>query len=202
MIVDLGAWALQEACRRAAGWPNGLRVAVNVSAVQFQRPGLEEAVVEALTVSGLAAQRLELEITESVLMQDVEVAVVRLHRLRALGVQIALDDFGTGYSSLSYLRRFPFDKIKIDRSFIKEIADPDTATIVRAIVSIGGQLGISITAEGVETEEQLVRVRQEGCTEVQGFLYGQPLSAASAWNFIQSHTPFAAEAASGFCTAA
>lgn len=202
LIVDLGAWALQEACRQAAGWPNALRVAVNVSAVQFQRPGLEEAVVGALAASGLAAQRLELEITESVLMQDVEVAVARLHRLRALGVRTALDDFGTGYSPLSYLRRFPFDRIKIDRSFIKEIAGPDTATIVRAIVSIGGQLGTSVTAEGVETEEQLVRVRQEGCTKVQGFLYGQPLLKASAWNFIQSHTPFAGQAASMFCTAA
>ena len=182
-IVAIGEWALQEACREAAAWPNALRVAVNVSAVQFQRPGLEQSVVRALAASGLTAERLELEITETVLMQDAEAAVVCLHRLRSLGVRIALDDFGTGHSSLSYLRRFPFDKIKIDRSFIKEIADPDTATIVRAIVGIGERLGTSITAEGVETREQLVCVQQEGCTEVQGFLYSRPVPAAFARTF-------------------
>ena len=170
LIVALGEWALREACREAANWPTGLRVAVNVSAVQFQRPGLEQAVINALAASGLAPRRLELEITESVLVQDAVAAMACLHRLRTLGVRIALDDFGTGYSSLSYLRSFSFDKIKIDRSFIKEIADPDVATIVRAIVSIGRQLGTAITAEGVETPDQFDRVGQEGCTEVQGFL--------------------------------
>ncbi len=186
LIVALGEWALRDACREAASWPSDLRVAVNVSAVQFQRPGLELAVVNALAASELAPHRLELEITESVLVQDAEAAMACLHRLRTLGVRIALDDFGTGYSSLSYLRSFSFDKIKIDRSFIKEIADPDVATIVRAIVSIGEQLGISTTAEGVETSDQFDRVRQEGCTEVQGFLYSKPLTAPDAATFIRS----------------
>ncbi len=184
LIVPLGAWTLEEACREAAGWPNDLRVAVNVSAIQFQKPGFEQAVIGALAASGLAPQRLELEITESVLVSDAEAVIICLHRLRALGVRIAMDDFGTGYSSLSYLRRFPFDKIKIDRSFIRDIADPDAAAIVRAIVGIGTQLGASITAEGVETEEQLARVRQEGCGEVQGFYFSRPLPAPDALDFV------------------
>ena len=141
--------------------------------------------VAALSASGLPARRLELEITESVLMQDAEAVLACLHRLRALGVRIALDDFGTGYSSLSYLRRFPFDRIKIDRSFIREIADPGTAAIVRAVVDLGTQLGASITAEGIETEEQMARVRQEGCTEAQGFLLGRPLPAEEARRFLE-----------------
>ena len=186
LIVPLGEWALREACREAAGWPDGLRVAVNVSAVQFQQSGLELAVVGALAASGLAPHRLELEITESVLLKDAEAALGSLYRLRALGLRIALDDFGTGYSSLSYLRRFPFDKIKIDRAFIREIGDPDAAVIVRAIVAIGAQLGMGITAEGVETREQLDRVRGEGCTEVQGFLYSPPLPAAEARAFVRA----------------
>ena len=184
LIVPLGAWTLQEACREAAGWPGDLRVAVNVSAIQFQKSGFEQAVLGALAGSGLAPQRLELEITESILVADAEAVITCLHRLRALGVRIAMDDFGTGYSSLSYLRRFPFDKIKIDRSFIRDIADPDAAAIVRAIVGIGTQLGASITAEGVETDEQLARVRQEGCAEVQGFYFSQPLPAKDALDFV------------------
>ncbi|WP_375465326.1 putative bifunctional diguanylate cyclase/phosphodiesterase [uncultured Methylobacterium sp.] len=185
LIVPLGTWALKAACREATGWPGDLHVAVNVSAVQFQKPGLEDSVVGALAASGLAPHRLELEITESVLIEDSEAAIACLHRLRALGVRISLDDFGTGYSSLSYLRRFPFDKIKIDRSFVRDISDPDTAAIVRAIVSIGERLGTAITAEGVETQEQLDQVRREGCTEVQGFLYGKPLPAADALTFVK-----------------
>ena len=184
LIVPLGDWALREACREAATWPSHLRVAVNVSAVQFQKQGLEQAVVGALAASGIAPHRLELEITESILVADMEAAVVCLHRLRALGIRISLDDFGTGYSSLSYLRRFPFDKIKIDRSFIRDIADPDTAAIVRAIVGIGSRLGVAITAEGVETNEQLEGVRQEGCNEVQGFLFSKPLSPLNALTFL------------------
>ncbi|GEM_PF-3619693 len=202
LIVAIGEWALQEACREAAAWPSALRVAVNVSAVQFQRPGLEQSVVRALAASDLPAERLELEITETVLMQDVEAAGVCLHRLRSLGVRIALDDFGTGHSSLSYLRRFPFDKIKIDRSFIKEIADPDTASIVRAIVGIGERLGTSITAEGVETREQLACVQHEGCTEVQGFFYSRPIPAASALTFVQSHLSAALASDDGGASAA
>lgn len=186
LIIALGEWAIREACHEAASWPNDLRVAVNVSAVQFQQPGLEQVVLNALVTSGLPPHRLELEITESMLMQDSEAAVASLHRLKGLGVRIALDDFGTGFSSLSYLRRFPFDKIKIDRSFIRDIADPDTAAIVRAIVGIGARLGATVTAEGVETQAQLEQVRQEGCTEVQGFLYSKPIPAPEALEYVQS----------------
>ena len=148
--------------------------------------------MQALSASGLQPSRMELEITESVLMQDAEAVLACLHRLRALGVRIALDDFGTGYSSLSYLRRFPFDKIKIDRSFIREIDDPDAAAIVRAVVGLGTHLGTAITAEGVETEEQLDQVRKEGCTEVQGFLFSKPLPAADALNFAKGRVSVAA----------
>ncbi|KQT83764.1 EAL domain-containing protein [Methylobacterium sp. Leaf466] len=185
LIVPLGIWALREACREAASWPGDLRIAVNVSTLQFQQPGLEESVVAALAASGLAPQRLELEITESVLMHEADSVIACLTRLRALGVRIALDDFGTGYSSLSYLRRFPFDKIKIDRSFIWDIADPDAAAVVRAVVGLGMRRGTTITAEGVETQEQFESVRREGCTEVQGYLFSRPLPAEEARAFVR-----------------
>ena len=184
LIVPLGSWALHQACREAVSWPSDLRVAVNVSAIQFQQPGLEHSVISALTMSGLAPERLILEITESVLLQDAEAALACLHRLKRLGICIALDDFGTGYSSLSYLRRFPFSKIKIDRSFVIDIDDPGTAAIVRAIVGIAQQLDATVTAEGVETDVQLHRVIQEGCTEVQGYFFSPPLSSMEAREFI------------------
>jgi diguanylate cyclase (GGDEF)-like protein/PAS domain S-box-containing protein len=183
LIVPLGAWALTEACREAATWPNHVRIGVNVSPLQF-RDGLEDIVVQALAKSGIDARRLTLEVTESVLMRDADDVLVRLHRLRSLGLGIALDDFGTGYSSLSYLRRFPFDRIKIDRAFVREIADPDTAAIVRAVVDLGKRLCKGIVVEGVETEEQLERVRREGCNEVQGFLFSRPLPPPEAFAFI------------------
>ncbi|WP_348645328.1 EAL domain-containing protein [Methylobacterium sp. BTF04] len=186
MIIPLGSWALQEACREAASWPNDLRIAVNVSAIQFQQPGLEQSVMSALAASGLAPHRLKLEITESILVQDAEAVIACLHRLKSVGVRIALDDFGTGYSSLSYLRLFPFDTIKIDRSFISEISDPGAAAIVRAVVGIATQLGATVTAEGVETDEQLKQVHREGCTDVQGYLISRPLSAEKATEFIGS----------------
>jgi diguanylate cyclase (GGDEF)-like protein len=186
LIVPLGAWALQEACREAASWPAPVRVAVNVSVVQLRRAGLEATVMAALAASGLPADRLKLEVTESVLMQDAESVIAGLHGLRALGVRIALDDFGTGYSSLSYLRRFPFDQIKIDRSFIRDIADPDAAAIVRAVVGIGERLGMGIVAEGVETAEQLELVRREGCTQVQGFLFSRPLPPDAARDYLRT----------------
>ena len=188
LIVPLGSWALQEACREAACWPDPLRIAVNVSAVQFQHPGLEESVMSALAASGLAPHRLMLEITESVLVQDAEAVIACLHRLKGFGVLIALDDFGTGYSSLSYLRRFPFDKIKIDRSFIREISDPGAAAIVRAVVGIATQLGATVTAEGVETNNQLEQVCREGCTDVQGYLVSRPLSAEKTIEFISGNS--------------
>ncbi|MFY9292281.1 MAG: EAL domain-containing protein [Methylorubrum rhodinum] len=192
LIAPMGAWALNEACREAASWPGEMRVAVNVSAVQFRKQGLEQAVIRALAASGLPARRLELEITESVLMQDSEAVIGCLHRLRALGVRIALDDFGTGYSSLSYLCRFPFDKIKVDRSFVRDLDNPVAAAIVGAIVGIGERLGSTITAEGVETEEQLGRLREKGCTEVQGFLLSRPMAAEDARRFMRGRTSVAA----------
>ena len=185
LIVPLGAWALAEACREAARWPDRVRVAVNVSGVQF-RDGLEEAVMTALANARLDARRLALEVTESVLMRDADDALARLHRLRGLGVSIALDDFGTGYSSLSYLRRFPFDRIKIDRAFVRDIADPDAAAIMRAIVDLGHRLGKGIVVEGVETQDQLERVRREGCNEVQGFIFSRPLPAVDARAFVRA----------------
>ncbi len=181
LIVRLGAWALNEACRQAASWPRHLRMAVNVSAVQFQKPHkLTQTVVAALASSGLAPDRLELEITESVLMRDAEAIITCLLHLRELGVRIALDDFGTGYSSLAYLRRFPFSKIKIDRAFVREIADPGTAAIVQAVVGLGKRVAADITAEGVETQEQRAHVVATGCTQMQGFLFSKPLPAIEA----------------------
>jgi EAL domain-containing protein (putative c-di-GMP-specific phosphodiesterase class I) len=153
-------------------------VAVNISAVQL-KSALVQTVVNALASSGLAANRLELEITESVLLQDNEATLAVLRQMKDLGVRIALDDFGTGYSSLSYLRSFPFDKIKIDRCFINDLSetDADSLAIVRAVAGLGGALGIATTAEGVETQAQLDRVRAEGCTEMQGYLFCAPKSA-------------------------
>jgi len=143
------------------------------------------SVIEALSASGLDAHRLELEITESVLLQDSEATLVTLHKLRGLGIRIAMDDFGTGYSSLSYLRSFPFDKIKIDRSFVQELASRgDSMAIVRAVAGLGKSLGISTTAEGVETNEQLALLRSEGCTEVQGYLFSPPRPAAEVENML------------------
>lgn len=170
LIAPLGEWVLRSACNEAASWPDPVKVAVNISAVQFNDAGLMPVIVSALAHSGLPARRLEIEITESVLIEESDVVLHALHELRRLGVRISMDDFGTGYSSLSYLRKFSFDKIKIDRSFVNEIDDTDTAAIVRAIVGLGSRLGIAITAEGVETAAQLELLRREGCTEVQGFL--------------------------------
>ena len=179
LIVQLGEWVLREACNEAARWPDPIKVAVNLSPVQFRNRGLVTTVTQALAAARLAPHRLELEITEAVLLQDDEAIVSMLHQLRALGVRIAMDDFGTGYSSLSYLRSFPFDKIKIDRSFIKDIErNRGSAVIIRAIANLGASLGIETTAEGVETEEQLELVRRAGCTEMQGYLVSPPRPAA------------------------
>jgi EAL domain-containing protein (putative c-di-GMP-specific phosphodiesterase class I) len=176
LIVPLGEWAIREACATAAKWPGEVRIAVNLSPVQFRTPGLVQVVVSAIAASGLAADRLELEITENALLQDSEETLSTLYQLRALGVRIAMDDFGTGYSSLSYLQSFPFDKIKIDRSFVKDITDGvGSLNIVRAVTAMAQGLGMITTAEGVETTEQLEIVRAEGCTEMQGFLFSRPL---------------------------
>jgi len=177
-IVPLGGWVLQQACLDAAGWPRAVRVAVNLSAVQFKGAGLVAAVAHALAGSGLEPERLELEITETALLHDSQKTLEILRELRALGVRIAMDDFGTGYSSLGYLRSFPFDKIKIDQCFIRYIeTSADCKAIVRAVTSLGQSLGIATTAEGVETWEQLDRVRAEGCEEVQGYFFSRPVPA-------------------------
>ncbi|MGC2777809.1 MAG: EAL domain-containing protein [Bradyrhizobium sp.] len=172
LIVPLGEWVLREACHEAAKWPDGIKVAVNLSAVQFRSRNLVQVVVHALAQSALAPERLELEITESILLAETEANLATLHQLRRLGIRISMDDFGTGYSSLSYLRSFPFDKIKIDRSFVKDLAQrSDCVAIVRAIAGLGRSLNITTTAEGVETADQLDWLRAEGCNQVQGFLF-------------------------------
>jgi predicted signal transduction protein with EAL and GGDEF domain len=172
LIVSLGEWVLREACNEAVKWPAEVKVAVNLSPVQFRSRNLVQVVISALAQSGLAPQRLELEITESLFLAETEANLAILHQLRALGVCISMDDFGTGYSSLSYLRSFPFDKIKIDRSFVKDLAKrSDCVAIVRAISSLGRSLNITTTAEGVETMDQLDWLRAEGCNQVQGFLF-------------------------------
>jgi len=172
LIVELGEWVLRTACAEAAGWPEHVRLAVNVSPVQLKNPGLALKIAGALGASGLPASRLEIEITEAVLIHDDETALTILHELRNIGVRIALDDFGTGYSSLSYLKRFPFDKIKIDRCFISDITEVDgSAAIVQSVVSIATARSMTTTAEGVETLEQRERLRALGCTEMQGYLF-------------------------------
>jgi diguanylate cyclase (GGDEF)-like protein len=179
LIVPLGDWVLKQACREAATWPGKLTVAVNLSAVQFRNATLALSAVSALGQSGLAASRLELEITETVLLQDDRAVLDALHQFRDLGIRICMDDFGTGYSSLSYLRSFPFDKIKIDRSFISELGKKnDAVAIIRAILQLGSSLGMITTAEGVETEEQLDILRAEGCMQAQGYLFSRPKPAA------------------------
>ena len=177
-IIPIGEWVLREACAAAMQWPEHVNIAVNVSAVQFQLPNLAAIVEDALTQAGLAAHRLELEVTESVMLRDRESALATLHRLKALGVRIVMDDFGTGYSSLSNLQAFPFDKIKIDRSFVSHVTDDESArSIIRAIVGLGRSLDLPVVAEGVETEEQRRMVLEEGCPQAQGFLFGGPAEA-------------------------
>jgi EAL domain-containing protein (putative c-di-GMP-specific phosphodiesterase class I) len=176
LIEPIGKWVLRTACCEAVQWPGEIKVAVNVSPVQFRSGNLVEIVRDALACSGLAPTRLEIEITEAVLINDDESALAILHQLRALGVHTAMDDFGTGYSSLSYLQRFPFDKIKIDRTFVKDAPFRDgSRSIVQAIVGIARTSSITTTAEGVETEDQLLAMRLLGVDEMQGFLMSRPL---------------------------
>ncbi|WP_298883353.1 PAS-domain containing protein [uncultured Bradyrhizobium sp.] len=178
LIVPIGEWVLRTACASAASWPD-VTVAVNLSPVQFHSRGLVAMVTSALAEAGLPPQRLELEVTETALLDDSEATIEMLHQLRALGVRVSLDDFGVGYSSLSYLRKFPFDRIKIDRSFVGTLGEsPESIAIVRTIASLGSVLGVETTAEGVETVEQLDFVRECGCTAVQGYYFGKPCPAA------------------------
>ncbi|MBR1091064.1 EAL domain-containing protein [Bradyrhizobium manausense] len=179
LITQLGEWVLREACHEAVKWPSDVKVAVNLSPAQFRSRNLVQVVISALAQSGLSPKRLELEITESIFLAETDANLAILHQLRELGVAISMDDFGTGYSSLSYLRSFPFDKIKIDRSFVKDLVQrPDCVAIVRAISGLGRSLNITTTAEGVETEDQLDWLRAEGCNEVQGFLFSAARPAA------------------------
>jgi diguanylate cyclase (GGDEF)-like protein len=176
LIVQLGEWALRQACMEAMEWPDGICVSVNLSPLQFSKGNLVSTVMSALASSGLPASRLELEITESVLLEKSERNISILNQLRHLGVRISMDDFGTGYSSIGYLRSFPFDKIKIDRSFVKDVlVDEGSLAIVRAIAGLGVSFGMITTAEGVETVEQMQRLNLEGCTEVQGYLFSKPI---------------------------
>jgi diguanylate cyclase (GGDEF)-like protein len=178
LIVPIGEWVLRRACTEAASWSEPLTVAVNLSPAQFRDGDIAETVASVLKETGLAPNRLELEITENLLINDTEEVLGKLNRLRELGVAIAMDDFGTGYSSLSYLARFPFSKIKIDRQFIRNMTrDPAMRAIVKTIVALGRSLEIAVTAEGVETQEQAAMLREFGCPQVQGFLYGYPEAA-------------------------
>jgi predicted signal transduction protein with EAL and GGDEF domain len=177
LIVPLGEWILRNAIMQAATWREGLRVAINLSPIQLRSPRLMSQLVTAIAHTGIDPGRIELEITENVLMQESEANVALLHKLRELGVRISLDDFGTGYSSLNYLRSFPFDKIKIDKCFVADLEQrEDCQAIIRAVTSLAGTLGMDTVAEGVERKEQLDWLRQAGCTEVQGYYISYPFN--------------------------
>jgi diguanylate cyclase (GGDEF)-like protein/PAS domain S-box-containing protein len=183
LIVSIGEWVLRTACLQSKAWQNSgfdpLRVAVNLSARQFQQPGLVESIAQILKETGLEPNLLELELTEGSIMKDPNLAIRKLHELKAMGIQISVDDFGTGYSSLNYLKRFPIDTLKIDQSFVREInTDPDNEAIVSAIITLAHALKLNVIAEGVETQEQLESLRVLKCDEVQGFLFSQPLAVA------------------------
>jgi EAL domain-containing protein (putative c-di-GMP-specific phosphodiesterase class I) len=190
LSVILDEWTISEACRQAANWPAGIAVAVNLSPNQFRRGALVKKVLSALSESGLAPERLELEITETSLLLGSEAVFDNLYRLREHGVRLALDDFGTGYSSLSHLQSFPFDRIKIDRSFTKDIGShAGSLTIVRAVIALATGLGMKTTAEGVETRQQLEMLRAEGCTEMQGYLFSEPLPAPEIARLLRATPP-------------
>jgi EAL domain-containing protein (putative c-di-GMP-specific phosphodiesterase class I) len=177
LIGDIGEWVLRRACTDAARWPDDKKVAVNVSPIQLRNSNFSELVLKCLGQSRLPAHRLELEMTESVLMQSAEDTLATLRRMQEAGIGISLDDFGTGYSSLSYLRRFPFNRIKIDRSFVTDIAArPEALAIVRTILMLAESLGMTTTAEGVEKDDQKVLLKAIGCQEMQGFLFSRPLT--------------------------
>ena len=186
LIGRIGSWALERACREAAGWDTPCPVAVNVSALQFMDVGFRQIVVDALVRTGLRPAMLEIELTESVLIGADERVLGVLRDLRSLGVQLVLDDFGTGYSSLSYLLRLPFDKIKIDKSFVQS-TEPGAKAILEAILVMSRRLGLDVVAEGVETEAQLAMIRRQHCTEVQGFLLARPMPAEDVSEFLRTY---------------
>ena len=184
LIVPLGAWVLKEACRQAVAWQLAdlppLCVAVNISSAQFRQQQFEEVVAGVLKSAGLAPEYLELELTESIVMENAEATIETLERLSAMGVQLAIDDFGTGYSSLSYLKRFPIDKLKIDQSFVRDIVtDSDDWAIARTVISMGQSLRLHVIAEGVETADQLEMLYGQGCNAVQGYHFSVPLPAGA-----------------------
>jgi len=190
LIARIGEWVMRTACAAAATWPDDIRVAVNVSPVQLHTDGLLDAVLDALDSAGLAPHRLEIEITEAILMRNSETTLNTLHRLRKLGIRIAMDDFGTGFSSLSYLRRFPFDKIKIDQSFVRGLSEmPESGAIVRTVANLAASFRMTTTAEGVETDLQRRIVTASGCTEMQGYLFSRPRTAAAIVQLLQQHSP-------------
>ena len=185
LIVPIGEWVLRQACSEAAKWPSDVSLAVNLSPAQFKMRNLSQTVISALAQSSMPASRLELEITESVLLVDNAATLETLHQLRNLGVRISMDDFGTGYSSLSYLRSFPFDKIKIDQSFVRNLAtNSDSQAIVRAVTGLGNSLGMRTTGEGVETQEECDYLKLQGCTEAQGYFFGKPKPVSEVLNLL------------------
>ena len=185
LIVPIGEWVFHEACREAAKWPSDIKVAVNLSAAQLKDPDLLNKVSNALNISGMSGHRLEVEITETIMLEETKNTISVLHALRAMGIRIAMDDFGTGYSSLDNLRLFPFDKLKIDRAFVSELGKrEDCAAIIRAAAGLAKSLGMVATAEGIETEDQLMRVALEGCTEAQGFLFSRPMPSSQIQEFL------------------
>ena len=196
IIIPMGKWILRQACTAAKGWPESVGVAVNVSSAQFRHRDLAQVVAQILTETGLEPHRLELEITESLLLHNVDANLSCLQELKALGVRIAMDDFGTGYSSLANLRSFPFDKIKIDGSFVMDLShNTDSEAIIRAVLGLGRSLGMTTCAEGVETNDQLKQLRNEGCHEVQGYYYSTPKPADEIAELQQPDVPQAVAAA-------
>jgi EAL domain-containing protein (putative c-di-GMP-specific phosphodiesterase class I) len=190
LILDLGRWVLHRACRDAASWPVPVSVAVNVSPAQLHKRTLVPDVTAALMASGLPPARLELEITEGVLISDTDYTLRALTELKARGIRVSMDDFGTGYSSLSYLRTFPFDKLKIDRSFVQGAEDDgDSTAIIRAVASLGQSLGMTTVAEGVETDAQLAALQREGCHQLQGYLISKPQPASAIARLLQAPVP-------------
>jgi EAL domain-containing protein (putative c-di-GMP-specific phosphodiesterase class I) len=195
LIGAIGQWVLSKACHDAAAWGNDIKIAVNLSPSQFKDKNLVSYIRAALAASGLPANRLELEITESVLLNDSNLILAILVEIKALGVQISMDDFGTGYSSLSYLRSFPFDKVKIDRSFIRDLPnDRNAMAIIRAIVGLGKTFGMTVTAEGVETNEQALQLAMEDCTHLQGYLFSRAVPAATIPALVARFSPAPAAA--------
>jgi diguanylate cyclase (GGDEF)-like protein len=196
LIVPIGEWVMREACHQASTWPSDVSVAVNVSPKQFAATGIAATVLSALSASGLAPQRLELEITESIFIADVDQTLATLHSLRNLGVKIALDDFGTGYSSLSYLRSFPFDKVKIDKSFVEDLGTSSNAhAVIRAITSLAAALGMDTLAEGVEDIAQFEVLEREGCQNIQGYLFSRPVAADAVAGLLRDGASYQREAA-------